>query len=79
MPKVKIFLGQMCHNALPVRGTLLREGCRIEQQCSRCLNDIETTDHLFGECLRTGLIWDLAIQHKWIPQQAQLHRTLDWI
>ena len=69
----------MCHNVLFVRGTLLRLGCRVEPQCSLCLDDIEITDHLFGECPRTDLVWDLAIQHKWIPQQAQPNRTLDWI
>ena len=40
----------MCHNALPVRGTLLRKGCRIDPQYPLCLDDIEATDHLFGGC-----------------------------
>jgi len=50
MPKIKIFLWQLCQNALPVRDILFRRGCRIDPQCSVCLNDIEITDHLFGTC-----------------------------
>ena len=67
MPKIKIFLWQMCHNALPIRGTLLRRGCRIDPQCPLCLTDIETANHLFDECLQTKEVWDLARHHNWIP------------
>ena len=79
MPKIKIFFWKMCHNSLPVRWTLLRRGCCIKPQCPLCLDDIETTDRLFGGCPRTCLVWELAIQHKWIPQQAQPNHTQDWI
>jgi len=36
MPKIKIFLWQVCHNALLVRGILFRRGCHIEPQCPLC-------------------------------------------
>jgi len=79
MPKIKIFIWQMCHNALPVRGTLLRRRCRIDPQCPLCLDDIETIDRLFGGCSSTYPVWELAVQQQWIPQQVQMNRTQDWI
>jgi len=47
MPKIQVFLWQLCHNALLVRGTLFRRGCNIEPQCPLCAMDMESTDHLF--------------------------------
>ena len=79
MPKIKIFVWQMWHNVLPVRGTLLRRGCRIDPQCPLCLDDIETTNHLFEGCSSTYPVWELAVQHQWIPQQIQMNCTQDWI
>ena len=63
MPKIKIFLWQLCHNALPVKGILFRRGCHLDPQCPLCLNDIETHDHLFSTCSLTMIVWDLARQH----------------
>ena len=79
MPKIKIFLWQICHNALPVRGTSLRRGCRVDSQCPICLGDIETIDHLFRQCPSTYSVWELAAQYQWIPQQVQMNHTQDWI
>ena len=47
MPKIKIFLWQNLHNALPTRGTLFRRGMNIDPACPICGDDIETSDHLF--------------------------------
>ena len=71
MPKIKIFLWQMCHNVLPARGTLLRQRCRVDPQCPLCLDDIETIEQLFGECPCAYPIWALVAHHKWISQQVQ--------
>jgi len=79
MPKIKIFLRQMCHNALPVRGTLFKRGCRIEPQCPLCTNDIEIAEHMFGECPQTRKVWDLAQQHNWIPSQATINQSTPWL
>ena len=79
MPTNKIFLWQMCHNALPVRGTLLRRGCRIDPQCPLCLNDIETSDHMFGECPQTNIAWDLAKLHNWILLQTSTNQSNAWL
>ena len=79
MPKIEIFLWKMCHNALPVRGILLRRGCRIDPQCPLCLNDIEMSDHLFGECPQTNIVWDLAKLHNWIPLQTSTNQSTEWL
>jgi len=79
MAKIKIFLLQMCHNTLPVRGTLLRRGCRVDPQCPLCSDDIETIKHLFGEFPCAYPIWALAAHHKWIPQQVQMNRSRYWL
>ena len=79
MPKIKIFLWQMCHNTLPVRGTLFRRGYRIEPHCPLCTNDIESTEHLFQECPQSKTVWDLAQQRNWIPSQATINQATPWL
>jgi len=53
MPKIKIFIWQMCLNALPVRGLLFRRGGYVDPQCPLCFDDIESIQHLFKECAHT--------------------------
>jgi len=63
MAKIKIFLWQSCHNALPVRGTLLGRGIHVDLICSLCLDDIKSTEHLFKDYLVTSKVWDAAQTH----------------
>uniref|UniRef100_A0A7C8ZN81 Reverse transcriptase zinc-binding domain-containing protein n=1 Tax=Opuntia streptacantha TaxID=393608 RepID=A0A7C8ZN81_OPUST len=72
MPKIKIFLSQMCHNVLSVRGTLFRRGCQLDPQCPLCRTDIESTEHLFQDCPQIQTVWTLAHQHRWNPPPKQL-------
>ena len=67
MPKIKVFLWQLCHNALPVRGTLLKRVVHIDPICPLCLDDIESTEHLFKDCLVASKVWDAAHTHMWLP------------
>jgi len=53
MPKIKIFIWQMCLNALPVRGMLFRWGGHVDPQCRLCQDDIESIEQLFKECAIT--------------------------
>ena len=69
MPKIKIFLWQICHQAIPVRGTLLKRGLDIDVVCPVCLGDIESIDHLFSECHIGRKVWELADKHHWFPIQ----------
>ena len=66
MPKIKIFLWQLCHNALPSRANLLRKGLYIDPVCPACRSDIEDIDHLFAGCHMVQKTWDLAVHHNWL-------------
>jgi len=63
MPKIKVFLWQLYHNALPIRRTLLRRGCNIDPLCPLCEDEVESIDHLFKGCSATPRVWELAVQH----------------
>ena len=79
LPKIKIFLWQMCHNALPVRGTLFRRGCQLDPQCPMCMTDIESTEHLFQDCPQIQRVWDLAQQHRWLPTLPSPFNMSPWL
>jgi len=66
MPKIKNFLWQMLHNALPLRGVLVTRGMVVDPACPLCTQDIETNDHLFWECPSIKEVWRLAHRHKWL-------------
>jgi len=67
VPKIKIFIWQICHKVLPVRGTLLRRALVINPACPLCLGDIESTEHIFKDCQMVHKVWDLAAKHRWLP------------
>ena len=67
LPKIKIFLWQLCHKALPSRGTLLRRGVQLDPLCPACNTEIEDTDHIFIHCPTAQKVWELAVTHQWIP------------
>jgi len=85
MPKIKIFLWQLCHNALPVRGTLLQRGINIDPSCPLCLSNIESIEHLFKDCLVASQVWEATLTHRWIPSNISpsrydsLHHCLGYI
>jgi len=64
MPKIKIFLWQLCHDALPSMAKLLRKGIQIDQVC---LTEIKNINHLFVGCPMVKKTWDLAVSHNWLP------------
>jgi len=67
MPKIKIFMWQLCHNALPLRVTLLRRGMQIDPVCANCALDLEDLDHLFLTCPIARQVWELGVSHRWLP------------
>jgi len=73
MPKIKIFLWQLCHNALPARATLLGRGLYIDPICPACLSDIEDSDHLFVGCHVAKETWELAVNNHWLSSQPFSH------
>lgn len=66
MPKEKIYLWQIYHNALATRANLLNRGLNLDPICPLCHSELESTSHLFTQCFITKETWDLAYQHKWI-------------
>jgi len=72
MPKIQIFLWQIFHYAIPMRGVLFRRGWNIDPVCPLCLNDIESMDHLFLECVISSRVLECAVHQGWIS-----HSILD--
>ena len=66
MPKLKVFLWQLCHMSLPTRGTLSKRGMNIDSLCPFCQGEIEDADHLFLHCNVAQECWRLAASHRWI-------------
>ena len=77
--KIKIFLWQMCHNALPVRTTLATRGCQVDPQCPLCMTDSETIGHLLRTCPMTTLVWNDARQHQWLSCLPPTTHTQEWL
>ena len=63
MPKIQIFLWQVCHKALPTRALLHHRGIQVETTCPLCKGGEETLDHLFLGCPYVIPIWRLADTH----------------
>jgi len=77
MPKIQIFLWQLFHEALPVKGILIKRGLNHNPSCSLCLDDIESADHLFKDWCVTKRVWELAIKHRWIIHGSPLGGAQD--
>ena len=60
------FLWQLCHRALPSRGTLLRRGIHLDPLCPACNTDLEDTDHIFLQCPMAQKVWEMAVAHQWL-------------
>ena len=73
MPKIRIFLWQLCHNALPTRAALLHKGIYIDPMCPACSLDVEDIDHLFVGCHMVKKTWDLAVSTKWLSSHPLSH------
>ena len=84
MSKIQIFLWQVMHQALPIRGTLLRRGIPLNSSFLICLDDVESIDHLFIHFPIVKKVSQLAIQHGRLPHGftwpnfQDLHNKLDF-
>jgi hypothetical protein len=54
--KIKIFMWQLCKNALPTRENLRKRNWMGSPLCSFC-NQVETNDHLFFVCNTSKVVW----------------------
>jgi len=66
MPKLKIFLRQLCHAWLPIKATLSKRGVDIDPLSHFRHSEIEGQNHLFLHCPISQECWTLAVAHNWI-------------
>ncbi|XP_021759557.1 uncharacterized protein LOC110724448 [Chenopodium quinoa] len=57
LPKWKLFIWKIFHNALPVADTLRSKGRPVDPVCSFCFHASETTEHLFLRCSFIRRLW----------------------
>ena len=82
MPKLKVFLWQLCHASLPTRGVLFTRGLHIDPLCPHCHSEIEDAEHLFLGCHAVQHVWRLANDHTWLKINIPLdyhHSVQDWL
>ena len=76
MPKIHVFLWQLCHNSLPSRATLLQRGIQLDPSCPACHSAMEDMDHIFIHCPLAQQTWALATVHNWLPSNPFSSLTL---
>jgi len=72
LPKIQIFLWQICYQALPVRLLLHSRGIHIDPTCPLCCQTSKSLSHLFLSCPVTSKVWALAESHNWLPRGISL-------
>ena len=60
-PKIMIFWWKILHNGLPVAENLRIRGCKINNICQLCGEEIETVDHMILQCRVAWEIWSMAL------------------
>ena len=81
-PKLKLFMWQICHNSLGVRGILAHRNIVPFSTCAICTDHTESLDHLFGGCPSLRPLWQLPALKDWLPHSlplATLHLSLSKI
>jgi len=76
MPKIRVFLWQLCHNSLPSRAILSQRGIQLDPSCPVCHTELEDTDHIFFHCPLAKQTWELATLHNWLPSNPFHSSTL---
>jgi len=66
MPKIQIFLWQMCHKALSVTRLLNARGVNMDAICPLCHQECKLISQLFLICPVVSQVWELAKSHHWI-------------
>ena len=69
MPKLKIFLWQLCHASLPTKDTLCKRGMNLDPRYPFCQTEKKDVDHLFFHCQISQECWRLTVSHNWIDHK----------
>ncbi|GAU41445.1 hypothetical protein TSUD_98410 [Trifolium subterraneum] len=56
-PKHSHFIWRLLNEALPVKGNLFKKGIRCDPLCPRCSNHVETSHHVFLDCVWAKQVW----------------------
>ncbi|PNY16050.1 ribonuclease H, partial [Trifolium pratense] len=56
-PKHSHLIWRSLRNAIPVKGSLFKRGIRCDPLCPRCLDHVETIQHVFMDCEWTKKVW----------------------
>ncbi|PNX96793.1 ribonuclease H, partial [Trifolium pratense] len=56
-PKYSHLLWRILNNAIPVKGNLFKKGVKCDPLCPRCLNHVESIQHVFLECEWAKKVW----------------------
>lgn len=59
-PKVRTFMWRACLDGLPTKANLARRKVRIDDRCSICCQQNETTCHILWECPLARNVWALV-------------------
>ncbi|XP_075640643.1 uncharacterized protein LOC142612431 [Castanea sativa] len=59
-PKVRTFIWRACLDVLPTKANLARRKVRIDDRCSICCQQSETTCHILWECPLARNVWALV-------------------
>ncbi|KAL2941454.1 hypothetical protein RDABS01_029804 [Bienertia sinuspersici] len=60
-PKWKMFFWKLWHNALPVMDRLVKLGMQVDDRCQFCMDERESHEHLFRDCMYMQRIWKASM------------------
>ena len=58
--KVRHFTWRACKDILPTKENLVKTKVLVDSCCEECQVEVESSSHLFWECLRDHHIWSLS-------------------
>ncbi|XP_074298496.1 uncharacterized protein LOC141629381 [Silene latifolia] len=77
IPRVKIFMWQMCHDALPTRHNIARRLDLRDEECQFCSFNSETCLHIFKGCGWVTGVWEGVGLMEQVEVRAE--RMREWV
>ena len=62
LPKVNLFTWLLMHKMDLIGENLNKQGFHGLFRCCFCNSATETSDHIFGDCVFTQIVWELVLQ-----------------
>ncbi|CAN1764153.1 Putative ribonuclease H protein At1g65750 [Linum perenne] len=67
---MKFFMWRLCVNAIATKSNLLRRHCRVNAECSCCLEHTESAEHLFLRCRVFIGLWGMLLPNLMLPDDG---------